>query len=434
MPIQLQWPFKRILQQQVEPQEKRAPGGVNIPGELFDALYRSDSTTSVTVENASTLSAVYQSIQIHANSLNLPISVFKLIGGDTFQVTSDDEYEYRVHRLLHTSPNLMHTPSEWIQLMEMSRLLYGNGYSYIVRNGIKEPTALMWLHPDRIEVSSNGVEIKYNIKTREGGGYWKQDVSALDMIHVKAISYDGIVGQSPIDVAQESLGLAKNTQNAGSKYFASGMRQAVVLTHPGSMTPVGQAKLGQQFDKQLKADKTIVLEEGIRVDTLSFTPEQSQFLSTNEFNVTEVARWFNLPESFLENNGRATWSNVEQKMLWFVVNNLRPRVRMYEQQFHSKLLGNSPLFSVEFNLTSLLCGDSQARAVFYVQMVQNGIMSRNEIRRLENLNKIDGGDEFLTPLNLATDKERDQTYEDNESNKAAEEEGSAEDIWSSDTT
>jgi HK97 family phage portal protein len=297
-------------------------------------------------------------------------------------------------------------------VMEMSRLIYGNGYSYIYRNSFGEVTALIWIHPDRIEIINNGVELRYNIKNEQGGGYWLQRVRSLDMLHVKNVSFDGFTGKGIIDIARESMEFGLNAQIAGNKFYKSGMRQAFLLSHPGAFKSQDTAaRLGASFDSQLKSGKTIVLEEGMTVHTLSFSPEQSQFLVSREFSVTEIARWFNLPESMLENNARSTFSNIEAKFLYFMQMNLRPRARIYEQEYDWKLLGNHPDFYTNYNINAIMRADAAARANYYMTMVQNGIMSRNEIRQLENLNNTDGGDEFLTPMNLTTDSQREKDME-----------------------
>jgi HK97 family phage portal protein len=392
--------------------EQRMATGMNIPGELFEALFGENGTPKINNTNASTLSAVWHAITIHCNSLNIPLTVFKRQpDGDSYPVDDNDRYEFQVNYLLHTSPNLMMTPSMWIQLMETSRLIYGNGYSYINRNSFGEPTALIWIHPDRIEIINNGVELKYNIKDELSGGYLLKYVRSLDMIHVRNISFNGFTGAGTIDMARESMQFAKSTQVAGNKFFDSGMRQAVTLTHPGHIAAVGQAALGKNFDEQLKSNKTIVLEEGIKPTVLSFSPEQSQFLASREFSVTEIARWFNLPESMLENNARSTFSNIEAKFLYFMQMNLRPRARIYEQEYDWKLLGNHEDYYTSYNINAIMRADAAARASYYMTMVQNGIMTRNEIRQLENMNNIDGGDEALTPLNLTTDEEREKSME-----------------------
>jgi HK97 family phage portal protein len=148
---------------------------------------------------------------------------------------------------------------------------------------------------------------------------------------------------------------------------------------------------------------------------MSFSPEQSQFLTSREFSVTEIARWFNLPESMLENNARSTFSNIEHKSLWFLMNNLRPRARVYEQEYDWKLLGNDKRFYTSYNINAILRADATSRAAFYQTMIQNGIYNRDEVRALENKNAIPGGQgqEFLTPMNMTTDAQREEAVEGN---------------------
>jgi HK97 family phage portal protein len=402
------------LEEKLVDLEKRVIGNVEINNALMEAMGVGGDSAKITTNNANTLSAVYHAITIHCNSLNIPLTVFKRQpDGDSYPVDESDEYEYQIHYLLHTSPNLMMTPSMWIQLMEMSRLIYGNGYSFINRNGFGEVTALIWIHPDRIEIINNGVELRYNIKAEQGGGYWLKNVRSLDMLHVRNVSFDGFTGKGIIDQARESLEFGLNAQIAGNKFYKSGMRQAFLISHPGSFKPGSDtaARLGANFDSQLKSGKTIIMEEGMTVHTLSFSPEQAQFLTSREFSVTEIARWFNLPESMLENNARSTFSNIEAKFLYFMQQNVRPRARIYEQEYDWKLLGNNPKYYTNYNINAIMRADAAARATYYMTMVQNGIMSRNEIRQLENLNNTEGGDEFLTPMNLTTDSQRKKDME-----------------------
>lgn len=395
------------LQSKLDNIKKR--GGVNVPGELLNALFdEGQSRVRVDTETCTSLSSVYQAINILANSINIPVTVYKRKkNGDPEAVTSADPYEYKIFRLLHTSPNLIHTPSEWFSLMETSCYIYGNGYSYIVRNNLKEPIALRWFHPNNVEVKSSGVELTYKLRL-DNGGVYRDNVSSLDMIHRKAISFDGIMGRSPIDVAKESLEFGLQTQKTGNNFFRSNMRQAFLLTHPGKMPADVSDRLRTQFQAQLAANKAIVLEDDMKVQVLSFSPEQSQFLTSREFSVTEVARWFNLPEHMLNNNQRATFSNIENQFLQFTQMNVRPRVRAWEQELNWKLLGNSPDFYVEFNMDALIRSDLASQSQYFMTAIQNGWMTRNEVRKLKNLPKITGGDDALTPMNLMTDSEREE--------------------------
>lgn len=401
------------LNKQYQDLNAQVRGGVNIPGELLNSLLDSERSTKASEETSLNLSAFYAGLNILCDSLNIPIGVYKReTDGDRMPVTASDPYEFKVYRLLHTSPNMMHTPSQWIALMEASRIIYGNGYSLILRNNIGEPTALQWIHPGRVDVKSDG-KLRYDIRKEDNTSLYLRNVPALDMIHVKGFCRDGVIGQGVLEFAAESLGFGLATQKSGNKFFADGMTSKYVMSHPGSLGgPGGIARknLQDSAEAEIKKKSIMILEEGIKIYTLSIPPEQAQFLESRKFSVTEISRWLNIPEFMLANND-PTYSNIENFALHFVTHNVRPRVRMYEQEFNWKLLTNAENFYTEFNMNSLLRANITARAQFYVQMVQNGIMSRNECRAFENLNKIDGGDEFLTPLNLATDSERKKAME-----------------------
>jgi HK97 family phage portal protein len=400
---------QQLTKLQTELADIKKRGGLNVPGELLNALFdEGHNRVKVDTETCTTLASVYQAINILANSINIPVTVFKRKkNGDPEPVTKSNPYEYQVYRLLHVSPNLMHTPSDWFSLMEMSCYIYGNGYAYIVRNQLREPIALRWFHHNNVEVKSSGVELTYKLKLDNGDTY-KDNVSSLDMIHRKSMSFDGIMGRSPIDVAKDSLEFGLQTQKSGNNFFRSGMRQSFLLSHPGKMPAEVSDRLRTQFQQQLAANKVIVTEDDMKVNVLSFSPEQSQFLTSREFSVTEVARWFNLPEHMLNNNQRATFSNIESQFLQFTQMNVRPRVRAWEQELNWKLLGNNPDFYVEFNMDALIRSDLASQAQYFMTAIQNGWMTRNEVRKLKNMPKITGGDDALTPMNLMTDAEREE--------------------------
>jgi HK97 family phage portal protein len=207
----------------------------------------------------------------------------------------------------------------------------------------------------------------------------------------------------------------------------------VVLSHPGSLSAQGKQNLQNSFDEEMKKKSNIVLEEGTKLYTVSIPPEQAQFLESRVFSVTEVSRWFNIPEHMLSNNQNSTFSNIENQFLQFIVNNVRPRVRMWEQELNWKLLANYKNFYTEFNMDALLRADTTSQASYFVSAIQNGWMTRNEVRALKNLNKLEGGDDALTPLNLATDSEREKNA--SAINEAPEEEAGLpdEDTGDSDT-
>lgn len=408
----MQWPF-----QLVRPKEERAVLG-NPNDSIWDAIYGETKAGGVIVNQstAMTLAAVYAAINILSNSLNIPIYIYRKDGDNREKVTPKEKIQYGIFQLLHTQPNLIQTPSQWFQLMETSRNLYGNGYSLIVRNGSGAVKSLQWVHPDFVSVRSDMENIFYDVSDSMGALRY-EGLTYQDMLHVKSLSLDGFIGRSPIELARESLGFGLSTQQAGNKLFKNGMKATGVLSLPGTLNPQSRQNLEKQWKTKYEgsenAGKTVILEEGARYQQLTINPQDAQFLESREFSVDEVARWYGIPPHMLYDLRRATFSNIEHQAIEFITNSVRPRARIYEQEFNWKLLDNDPDYYCEFNLNALMRADSTSRAQYYVQMVQNGLMSRNEIRQLENLNAIEGGDEFMTPLNLATDSEREEMEDTN---------------------
>lgn len=367
------------------------------------------SNSIITKTTALTLSAVYAAINILCDTLNIPVYVYKRMeDGDKLPVNPQDEYEFQVYRLLHTSPSQLHSPSQWFQIMEFSRMIYGNAYSLIIRDRTGMPRALRWVHPESVDVRFDGVKLWYYFRDDDGGLVAK-NIPAWDVIHVKAMSRDGRIGISPIDMARESLTFGKATQEQGNKYFEDGMMNKVIAVHPNQIGPVAQKNLKDSLDAKLKGDGVALLEEGVKLYPMSITNEQSQFLQSREFSVTEVARWFNIPEFMLANND-PTYSNIENFANHFITHNVRPRVRMYEQEFNWKLLGNSPEYYTEFNMDALVRADLKTQAEYFTSAL-GGVpwMKPNEARSLKNMNKDTSGygDQFWPPLNAATVNERE---------------------------
>jgi len=414
MPIMLQWPFRKVRPQP----DTRATLG-NPSDSIWDAIYGETKAAGMVVNQntAMTLAAVYAAINVLSSSLNIPIYVYKKDAtGNRRKVVPRDRIQYGIYNLLHTQPNYIQTPAQWFQLMETSRNLYGNGYALIKRNNIGAIKILQWLHPDFVSVRTDGDEVFYDVSDVMGTLRYK-GLTVWDMIHVKALSLDGIIGRSPIELARDSLGFGLSTQQAGNKLFENGMKATGVLTTPGALSPQARTNLESQWKQKYEgsqnAGKTVILEDGARYQQLTINPQDAQFLESREFSIDEVSRWFGVPPHMLYDLRRATFSNIEHQSIEFVMNSVRPRCRIYESEFNWKLLDNDPDFYCEFNLNALMRADATSRATYYVQMVQNGIMSRNEIRELENLNAVGGGDEFMTPLNLAFDSERKESEEIN---------------------
>lgn len=297
-------------------------------------------------------------------------------------------------------------------------LLWGNAYAQIIRNGKGEVVALYPLMPNKMQVDrdENG-ELYYiytrsseEAKTMEGATVY---LTPRDVLHIPGLGFDGLVGYSPIAMAKNAIGLAIATEEYGAKFFANGAAPSGVLEHPGTIKDPSRLRenWNSTFGGSANSGKVAVLEEGMKYTPISISPEQAQFLETRKFQIDEIARIFRVPPHMVGDLEKSSFSNIEQQSLEFVKYTLDPWVIRWEQSLSRSLLNEDEKrkYFFKFNLEGLLRGDYESRMSGYATARQNGWMSANDIRELENLDKIpaeDGGDLYLIngnmlPLNKA---------------------------------
>ena len=307
-------------------------------------------------------------------------------------------------------------------------LLWGNAYAQIIRNGKNEVVALYPLMPNKMSVERDDKGEIYYVYNRYQDEAKTGDLGTVilkkeDVLHIPGLGFDGLVGYSPIAMAKNAIGLAIATEEYGSKFFANGAAPSGVLEHPGTIkdpTKVREAWLSQ-FGGSSNSGKVAVLEEGMKYTPISISPEQAQFLETRKFQINEIARIFRVPPHMIGDLEKSSFSNIEQQSLEFVKYTLEPWIIRWEQALSRALLSSDEKkkYFFKFNVDGLLRGDYQSRMNGYAIARQNGWMSANDIRELENLDKIpaeEGGDLYLVngnmlPLNMAG------AYADKESNK-----------------
>ena len=228
-----------------------------------------------------------------------------------------------------------------------------------------------------------------------------------DVLHIPGLGFDGLVGYSPIAMAKNAIGLAIATEEYGAKFFANGAAPSGVLEHPGTIkdpTKVREA-WQSQFGGSSNSGKVAVLEEGMKYTPISISPEQAQFLETRKFQINEIARIFRVPPHMVGDLEKSSFSNIEQQSLEFVKYTLDPWVMRWEQSIQRSLFtpNEKKNYFVKFNVEGLLRGDYQSRMQGYATARQNGWMSANDIRELENLDRIpeeSGGDLYLVNGNM----------------------------------
>ena len=233
------------------------------------------------------------------------------------------------------------------------------------------------------------------------------------MLHIPGLGFDGLVGYSPIAMAKNAIGLAIATEEYGASFFANGAAPGGVLEHPGTIKDPARVRESWQstFGGSRNSNKIAVLEEGMTYTPIGISPEQAQFLETRKFQINEIARIFRIPPHMVGDLEKSSFSNIEQQSLEFVKYTLEPWVIRWEQAITKTLLSSDekPRVFVKFNLEGLLRGDYVSRMNGYATARQNGWMSANDIRALENLDLIPpeaGGDLYLVngnmlPLGLA---------------------------------
>lgn len=364
----------------------------------------SSSGKNVTERSAMQMTAVYSCVRILAEAVaGLPLHFYRYKDDGSKEKATD----HTLYKLLHDEPNPEMSSFVFRETLMTHLLLWGNAYAQIIRNGKGEIIALYPLMPNKMQVDrdENG-EIYYiyqrsndEAKTIEGSTVY---LRKTDVLHIPGLGFDGLVGYSPIAMAKNAIGLAIATEEYGAKFFANGAAPSGVLEHPGTIKDPSRVREAwqSQFGGSGNSGKVAVLEEGMKYTPISISPEQAQFLETRKFQINEIARIFRVPPHMVGDLEKSSFSNIEQQSLEFVKYTLDPWVIRWEQSLSRSLLSNDEKNSYffKFNVEGLLRGDYQSRMNGYAIARQNGWMSANDIRELENLDKIspeDGGDLYL---------------------------------------
>ena len=291
-------------------------------------------------------------------------------------------------------------------------LLWGNAYSQIIRNGKGEVTGLYPLMPDRMKVDRDErgqLYYEYLVSSDDAPINRPTIVrlSPYDVLHIPGLGFDGLVGYSPIAMAKNAIGLAIATEEYGSKFFANGANPSGVLEHPGTLKDPSKIRDSwqQTFGGSHNSGKIAVLEEGMKYTPISISPNEAQFLETRKFQIDEIARIFRIPPHMVGDLDKSSFSNIEQQSLEFVTYTLDPWVCRWEQAIKRTLFSpeEKKQYFVKFNVDGLLRGDYESRMNGYAVGRQNGWMSANDIRRLENMDLIpeeEGGDLYLINGNM----------------------------------
>lgn len=395
--------FSRLFKTRATPQDRTS-------GSTY-SFFMGGSTSGKRVNERSSMqmTAVYSCVRILSEAVaGLPLHFYRY--------TENGGKEKAVHHplyfLLHDEPNPEMTSFVFRETLMTHLLLWGNAYAQIIRNGKGEVIALYPLMPDRMIVDrDNQGQLYYeytvsidDVPTMKGSMVCLQP---SEVLHIPGLGFDGLVGYSPIAMAKNAIGMAIACEEYGAKFFANGAQPNGVLEHPGILKDPARVRESWQsiYGGSQNAHKIAVLEEGLKYTPISISPEQAQFLETRKFQINEIARIFRIPPHMIGDLEKSSFSNIEQQSLEFVKYTLDPWVSRWEQSLMRSLLtaNEKQQYFVKFNVDGLLRGDYQSRMNGYATARQNGWMSANDIREMENLDRIPeelGGNLYLINGNM----------------------------------
>ena len=372
----------------------------------LDFMMPNDSGIEVNQNTAMQMSAVYACIRLLSETLaQLPLNIRRKTADGSELATEHPSYN-----ILHNTPNRFMSSFSWRNTVMSHCVGWGNGYSYIIRKPSGEPWALFPLLPDRTYPKVIDGQLRYLTQINE----IPLDADPNDVLHIPALGFDGLVGISPIALHRQSVGLGMAAQKFGAKMYSSGSMLSGVLKHPGRLKrkaerpddPSPVDRLRRQW-KDLysgldNAGAVAVLEEGMEFQKTAIDPVDAQYVELMKFQVADIARIFNVASHLINDLDRATFNNISELSLSFLRYTMTPWIVRWEQELNRKLFPDNNDYFVKFNLQGLLRGTLTERKDYYKTAIEYGWLSRNEVRELEDLNRVDGLDEYLQPLNMGS--------------------------------
>lgn len=386
----------------------------SLGGSSFRFLFgQSTSGKKVNERTSMQMTAVYACVRILSEAIaGLPLHLYRYNDDGGKEKAIDNPLYF----LLHDEPNPEMTSFIFRETMMTHLLLWGNAYAQIIRDGKGEVVALYPLLPDRMKVDrdENG-KLYYEYTPSDDSKFGGKTVvlHPYEVLHIPGLGFDGLVGYSPIAMAKNAIGMAIACEEFGARFFENGAAPSGVLEHPGTLKDPARVRetWQSQFGGSSNSGKVAVLEEGMKYSPISISPEQAQFLETRKFQINEIARIFRIPPHMVGDLEKSSFSNIEQQSLEFVKYTLDPWVIRWEQSLTRILFTKEEKkkYFIKLRVDGLLRGDYVSRMNGYAIARQNGWMNANDIRELEDLDKIskeDGGDLYLVngnmlPLNKA---------------------------------
>lgn len=372
------------------------------PGEPRVFLAQRQAGVAVTEDTALTYSAVWACVRVISESIAaLPWHVYRRTPEGREQVDGG------VHWLLNAQPNQEMTATAFREAIVGHALTWGNGYAEIVRDMARRPSELILLTPDRVtpKRTPDGA-LFYEVQNADGSA---RRLAPPDVFHVHGLSWDGLVGYSPVRLAARSIGLGIAQDIFGQSFFGNGTTFGGLVEVPANMSAeqiaTMESYLNAKHQGPDRAFKVRVMAAGMKYTNAGMPMTDAQFLESRRFSVNEIARWYRVPPHKIADLERSTNNNIEHQSIEFVSDTLMPWIKRLEDEANVKLFGyrSQGATYTKLMVNALMRGDAKSRAEFYRTMTQIGAMTINEVRALEELNGLgEIGDEPLVQLNQTT--------------------------------
>lgn len=367
----------------------------------------SSTGISVTPESAIRYGTVFACVRVRAESVGqLPLHFYERRGRQKLKAE-----DHPLYSLLHDAPNEMTTSQEFWEWVSACLDLHGNAFALINRLPTGAIFELLPLQPNWVTVKLDQKrDLLYTVRIPLGsGGYDQRDYTARQVLHFRGMSLNGLTGASIIEHARETIAMGMALEKHGGKFFQNGGAPGGLLKTDQELSEANFKRLKSSWEDAHagidNAHRVAILEKGISWQSVGITMKDAQFLEGRQFSRSDIAGLFRVPPHLIGDLSRATFSNIEHQGLDFVRHALVPTLTRIEQRIRLQLVPKEerPRYFAKFNVNGLVRGDMTARSAFYTAQLQNGALSPNEIRELEDMNPRDGGDIYLTPMNMLID-------------------------------
>lgn len=370
----------------VSPEKGSQNGPVSASGVVGDSV--------VSDERSLQISTVFACVRLISTvTAGLPLDVFETNGDNRRKVGVDNP----LARLLRFSPNQFMTAVEFREAMTMQLCFYGNAYALIERNSIGDVISLTPLLSVNMDVRLESKRVVY--RYRRDIEY--ADFKASEIFHLKGFGFNGLVGLSPIAFAAKTTGVAVAMEDQQRDFYANGAKSPqLLMTGEGKVLNKEQRAQVEENFKEISGGpvkkRLWILEGGFTTQPIGVSPQDAETMSARKFQVSELARFFGVPPHLVGDVEKSTsWgTGIEQQNLGFLQYTLSPYLNRWEYAIERWLLkpGDVGRYHAEHNIDGLLRGDSAARASFMGTLADKGLRTINELRRLDNMPPLAGGD------------------------------------------